>query len=162
MLPTNNSVPIENVVVAESGDDSDDGWNYIKVNKDKEVAAAAASADIPQLESHQHDHVHVNEPDQKPEHDLFETHQEFQQQETHHFESETEGAFTKQQQQEPFVEDDSAVTSPTPPTASLGEIELIQHPEESHAVAEAYAEPEEACSEVCVLLLCSILLYIKS
>lgn len=35
MLPTNNSVPIESVVVAESGDDSDDGWDYIKVNKDK-------------------------------------------------------------------------------------------------------------------------------
>lgn len=34
VLPTNNQVPIENVIVAESGDDSDDEWNYIKVNKD--------------------------------------------------------------------------------------------------------------------------------
>lgn len=156
MLPTNNSVPIENVVVAESGDDSDDGWDYIKVNKDKEEAAAAASADIeqqkhqhldlePQLEPHQHEPE--LEPEQKKEHDQFESHQEFQQQETHHFESETEEAFTKEQQQ--FVEDDTAFTSPTPPTASLGEIELIHHSEESHAVAQAYAEPEEACSEVC-------------
>lgn len=32
-MPTNDQVPIENVVVAESGDDSDDEWNYIKVNK---------------------------------------------------------------------------------------------------------------------------------
>lgn len=35
MLPTNNSVPIENVVVAESGDDSEDEWDYIKVDKEK-------------------------------------------------------------------------------------------------------------------------------
>lgn len=35
MLPTNNSVPIENVVVNESGDDSEDEWNYIKVDKEK-------------------------------------------------------------------------------------------------------------------------------
>lgn len=34
MLPTNNSVPIENVVVNESGDDSEDEWNYIKVDKE--------------------------------------------------------------------------------------------------------------------------------
>lgn len=164
MLPTNNSVPIENVVVAESGDDSDDGWDYIKVNKDKEIAAAAASADIeqqqhhhhldlenPQLESHQNETE--PEPEHKPEHDQFESHQEFQQQqqqqpETHHFEIETsEEAYAKQQEQH-FVEDDTAVTSPTPPTASLGEIELIHLPEESHVVAQAYAEPEEACSEV--------------
>lgn len=34
VLPTNNSVPIENVVVAESGDDSEDEWDYIKVDKE--------------------------------------------------------------------------------------------------------------------------------
>lgn len=33
VLPTNDQVPIENVIVAESGDDSDDEWNYIKVDK---------------------------------------------------------------------------------------------------------------------------------
>lgn len=34
VLPTNNSVPIENVVVADSGDDSEDEWDYIKVDKE--------------------------------------------------------------------------------------------------------------------------------
>lgn len=33
VLPTNDQVPIENIIVAESGDDSDDEWNYIKVDK---------------------------------------------------------------------------------------------------------------------------------
>lgn len=32
-MPTNDQVPIENVIVAESGDDSEDEWNYIKVDK---------------------------------------------------------------------------------------------------------------------------------
>lgn len=33
VLPTNDQVPIENIIVAESGDDSEDEWNYIKVDQ---------------------------------------------------------------------------------------------------------------------------------
>lgn len=32
--PTNNQIQVESVIVAESGEDSDDEWNYIKVDKD--------------------------------------------------------------------------------------------------------------------------------
>lgn len=45
-----------------------------------------------------------------------------------------------------LTDDDTAITSPTPPTASIGETDFIN--QESHAVAQAFAEPEEACSEV--------------
>lgn len=33
VLPSNDQVAIESVIVAESGDDSDDEWNYIKVDE---------------------------------------------------------------------------------------------------------------------------------
>lgn len=35
VLPTNNPVAVENVLVDESGDDSEDEWDYVKVNKEK-------------------------------------------------------------------------------------------------------------------------------
>lgn len=99
VLPTNNSVPIQNVVV-ESGDDSDDEWDYVKVNKEEKSKA--------------------------------EQHREFVEHE-------------QQASEKQFNEDE--ITSPTPPTASLGEADFIE-PEESHAEAQALAEPEEACSEL--------------
>lgn len=47
MLPTNDLL-VENVVVAESGEDSEDEWNYIKVNKngDEESGANKSTEDI--------------------------------------------------------------------------------------------------------------------
>lgn len=81
---------MENVVVAESGEDSDDEWNYIKVNKNGE-------------------------------------------------EKDTE-----------IKASEDPITSPSPPTASIGEPELeIGQAEESHALAQAIAESQESCSEVC-------------
>lgn len=41
------------------------------------------------------------------------------------------------------------ITSPTPPTASLGETDFIN--QQSHAIAQAFAQPEESCSEVNVV-----------
>lgn len=107
MLPTNNSVPIENVVVAESGDDSDDEWNYIKVNSDKK---SEQERETPVELDTEHDKDHSI----------------------------------------PAAEEDAILTSPTPPTASLGEtVDFVNH--ESHAIAQAFAEPEEACTEVCIM-----------
>lgn len=100
MLPTNNSVPIENVVVADSGDESEDEWNYIKVDKEK-------------LEQDRETPVELD-----IEHD-------------------------KEHSKQAADED---ITSPTPPTASLGETDFIN--QQSHAIAQALAQPEEACSEV--------------
>lgn len=106
MLPTNNSVPIENVVVAESGDDSDgdDGWNYIHGEKEKQ---SGQERDTP---------VELIDSENEKDHS------------------------------KPAIEVDSILTSPTPPTASIGETEFVN--QESHAIAQAFAEPEEACSEV--------------
>lgn len=106
MLPTNSSVPIENVVVAESGDDSDDEWNYIKVDKEK--------------------------PDQ---------------------ELDTPIELDSDKEVKPAADED--ITSPTPPTTSLGEIDFIN--QESHAIAQAFVEPEEVCSEVIFRLLWAVL-----
>lgn len=104
MLPTNSSVPIENVVVAESGDDSEDEWNYIKVDKEK------------QSEQERETSVELDDSDLDKNH-------------------------SKQ-----AVDEDALLTSPTPPTAPLGETDFVN--QESHAIAQAFAEPEEACSEV--------------
>lgn len=105
MLPINNSVPIENVVVAESGDDSEDEWDYIKGDKGKqsEHDPDACSASV--------------------EHD-------------------TNLLLEKNQQ---IDEPESLVASPTPPTASLVDVDFIAP---SHAVVQAFVEPEEACVEV--------------
>lgn len=108
MLPINNSVPIENVVVAESGDDSEDEWDYIKGDKEKHL-----QQDIQPLADVDHDSDLLLEKDQQH-----------------------------------IDEHESFVTSPTPPTASLGAADFI---EPSHAVAQAFAEPEEACVEVFLL-----------
>lgn len=108
VLPTNNQVPIENVVVAESGDESEDEWNYIKVDKEKP------------------------EQDNKSE-----------DRETPNIELESE--HDKEQSKQAAEED---ITSPTPPTASLGETDFVN--QQSHAIAQAFAQPEEACSEVSV------------
>lgn len=114
MLPTNNSVPIENVVVAESGDDSEDEWNYIKVeNKEKP------------------DQERETPVEADSEHDDKESLKE---------------ADIAAKIAAGFVEDDAIITSPTPPTASLGETDFFN--QQSHAIAQALAEPEEACSEV--------------
>lgn len=88
VLPTNDHL-VENVVVPESGEESEDEWNYIKVNKNGE-----------------------EEPDTNK-----------------------------------STED--IANSPTLPTASIGEpdIDLITA-EQSHAVAQAIAEPQEICSKV--------------
>lgn len=105
MLPTNNQVPIENVVVAESGDDSEDEWNYIKVDKEKPEQEKTEDRETPNVEL-------------ESEHDI-----------------------------EPSKEvAEGDITSPTPPTASLGETDFIN--QQSHAIAQAFAQPEEACSEV--------------
>lgn len=103
MLPTNNSVPIENVVVAESGEDSDDEWNYIKVDKEK------------QSEHERETPVELDSENDKD-------------------------------HPKASAEEDAFLTSPTPPTASIGESDFVN--QESHAIAQAFAEPEEACSEV--------------
>lgn len=110
MLPTNNSVPIENVVVvAESGDESEDEWNYFKGDKEK----PEQDRETPVQLDTEHDKEHSK----------------------------------------PAAEED--ITSPTPPTVSLGETDFIN--QQSHAIAQAFAQPEEACSEVmkisCVLIL---------
>lgn len=97
MLPTNNSVPIENVVVNESGDDSEDEWDYIKVDKEK--------------------------PEQS--------------------DRETFATLQSEQEKDNLKED---ITSPTPPTATFNETEFIN--QQSHALAQAIAQPEEACTEV--------------
>lgn len=96
VLPTNNSVPIENVVVAESGDDSEDEWDYIKVDKEK------------------------------PEQDR-----------------ETSVALGSEQEKDHLREN---ISSSPPPTATFGETEFIN--QQSHALAQAIAQPEEACTEV--------------
>lgn len=101
MLPTNNSVPIENVVVAESGDDSEDEWNYIKVDKE-----------IPEQE---HQSLIGSEDE------------------------------LGKESSKPIIEEADIISS-TPPTASASEIDLIH--QESHAIAQAFVEPEEVCSEV--------------
>lgn len=115
VLPTNNSVPIENVVVAESGDDSEDEWNYIKV-ADKE-----------------------EKPDQEREKSV-----EFKSEQDEKKNLEEVAAAYNDDDEEAAVQED--ITSPTPPTASLGEKDFIN--QQSHAIAQALAEPEEACSEV--------------
>lgn len=106
VLPTNNSVPIENVVVNESGDDSEDEWDYFKGDK------------------------------AKPEEQDRETSVTLQ--------SEPEKDHLKE-------EDISLPTSPPPPptTATFGETEFIS--QQSHALAQAIAQPEEACTEVTYL-----------
>lgn len=109
VLSTNNSVHIENVVVAESGDDSDDEWNYIHVNKEKS-------------EENRQTPVALEIEDEK---------------------------ILKPAAGAEEVEEDvevAIITSPTPPTASLGEAEFTN--QESHAIAQAFAEPEEVCTEV--------------
>lgn len=106
MLPSNNSVPVENVVVAESGDDSDDEWNYIKVDKDKLNQKLETPVGL--------------------------------------------GSDLEKEALKQAIDEDAVITSPTPPTASLGETDLIN--QESHAIAQALAEPEEACTEVYVFL----------
>lgn len=108
VLPTNNSVPIENVVVAESGEDSDDEWNYIKVDKEKQSEQEAKAP--------------VNLDGVQPE---------------------KEAASSEQHQDEAVEED---ITSPTPPTASIGETDFVH--QQSHAIAQAFVEPEEVCTEV--------------
>lgn len=101
MLPTNNSVPIENVVVNESGDDSEDEWNYIKVDKEK------------------------------PEEDR-----------------ETPVILQSEQETDQFKEDTaSPTTPPPPPTATFTETDFTN--QESHALAQTIAQPEEAGTEVC-------------
>lgn len=133
MLPTNNSVPIENVVVAESGDDSDDDWDYIHVKKDQKIEGAE-----PQIQG-------VEQQKQQPQEHQVE--QELEQQQEPQLVQELEHLEQEQQfHHQEFVDDEAAITSPTPPTASIGETDLIN--QESHAVAQAFAEPVEACSEV--------------
>lgn len=107
VLPINNSVPIENVVVAESGDDSEDEWDYIKGDKDKqpEHEPTAFSAGI--------------------EHD-------------------TDLLLAKNQH---FGEPNPFATSAESPAASLFDADLIAP---SHAVSQAFVEPEEACVEVSI------------
>ncbi|XP_031630592.1 uncharacterized protein LOC116345413 [Contarinia nasturtii] len=107
VLPTNNSVPIENVVVAESGEDSDDEWNYIKVDKEKQ----------PEQENKTPIELEIEQPEE---------------------------AASSEQHQEEAVEED--ITSPTPPTASIGETDFVN--QQSHAIAQAFAEPEEVCTEL--------------
>lgn len=96
VLPTNNSVPIENVVVNESGDDSEDEWNYIKVDKEK------------------------------PEQDR-----------------ETPVTLQSDQETDQLKEE---TASPTPPTATFSETDFIH--QQSDALAQTIASPEEACIEV--------------
>lgn len=112
VLSTNNSVHIEHVTVGESGDDSDDEWNYIQVTKEK-----------------------PEEEHQTP------------------VELEIEGEkIAKPAAGAVEIEEEAIITSPTPPTASLGEAEFTN--QESHAIAQAFAEPEEVCTEVNEDILC--------
>lgn len=114
VLPTNDQVPIENVVVAESGDDSDDEWNYIQVSKNQE--------DIEKARKDAEKEIQDEAADEEEEEEDKENYKP--------------------------VED---ITSPTPPTASIGEVDIGQV-EESHAIAQAIAiETEELCSEVSFL-----------
>lgn len=78
-------------MVAESGDDSEDEWNYVKVDK--------------------------NGKEDTETHKLTEN-----------------------------------IVSPSPPTVSIGEPDDhdIESVEEAHAIAQAIAEPEETCLEVCI------------
>ena len=124
VLPTNSSVPIENVVVAESGDDSEDEWNYIKV-ADKEKPDQERELPV-ELES---------------EHDEKESLKEVVAADN---DDDQEAAVIAAASA--AVQEDAFITSPTPPTASLGETDFIN--QQSHAIAQALAEPEEACSEV--------------
>lgn len=107
VLPTNNQVTVENVVVVESGDDSDDEWDYIQVNKDKaeqqEQQQQAQDIESAELVSAKGDQI--------------ETTQQF--------------------------EEVAAAVSSAPLELLLGE-----EPQIAHAVAQAFAEPEEACTEV--------------
>lgn len=130
VLPTNSSVPIENVVVAESGDDSEDEWNYIagKEKPDQERETPV------ELES---------------EHDEKESLKEVGAADNDDQEAAVIAAASA------AVPEDAIITSPTPPTASLGETDFIN--QQSHAIAQALAEPEEACSEVSVN--CSVFVF---
>lgn len=110
VLPTNDQVPIENVVVAESGDDSDDEWNYIQVSKSQK--------------------------------DTEEPHNDAEK------EIEHEAADEEEEEDKENYKPVDDITSPTPPTASIGEVDIGQT-EESHAISQAIAvETEELCSEV--------------
>lgn len=126
VLPTNSSVPIENVVVAESGDDSDDEWDYIK-GADNQKADQERETPV-KLETEQSDKESLKEANIDAAATAAVADDD----------NEAAAAGT--------IEEDAIITSPTPPTAPLGEPDFIN--QQSHAIAQALAEPEEACSEV--------------
>lgn len=77
-MPTNDQVSIENVIVVESGDDSEDEWNYIKVDKN----VTKSDKELPEQE--RDEEIEICKP---------------------------------------VLED--SITSSTPPTASIGEPDII-------------------------------------
>lgn len=115
-------------MVAESGDDSEDEWNYIKV-ADKEKLDQERETPV-ELEC-EHDKkeslIEVGGADN----DVDEV-----------------AVIAAASVASAVVQEDAIITSPTPPTASLGETDFIN--QQSHAIAQALAEPEEACSEVTI------------
>lgn len=99
VLPTNDQVPVENVIVAESGEDSDDEWNYIKVDKNDTKSDKATPEP---------------EPEPEPEYEQLEI--------------------------KPIQED--SIQSATPPTASIGEPDIVLSHEAVHTeVSSSSAHP---------------------